>query len=176
MPDAPSTEEPADVITSAGAASLSAARDRRARFAQLDADKRKLDADKRAILAEMADLGPQIIEDFVELGTDSIRVMVGDVRKSVYLNADLWAGPVKSGVDDYGEATATDEDWKRAVTAARAAGCGHLVQERFNGQSFSKWLREFRTEHGPGWRDALPAGFEAAISIKADTSVKVKKA
>lgn len=169
-------DAPADIITSAGAASLDEAKQRRQRYAELDAEKREIDARKRAITREMAGLEAAIIDDFIELGTDAMRVVVGDVRKSVYLDTKLWAGPKKTGRDDDGDPKVTDEDWTRAVRAAHEAGCGHLVQERFNGQSFTSWLRAFRDEHGPNWRDALPSAFFDAIEITDDNRLGVRKA
>lgn len=169
-------DAPADIITSVGAGPLAEAAARRNRYAQLDAEVRDLNAKKRHKAAEMAALMPQILDDFVELGIDSARAVVGDERKAIYIDTKLWAGPRKTGVGPKGELVATDADWARAVSAACAAGCGHLVQERFNGISFTSWLREFRDEHGPQWRDALPAEFLAAIDITDDPRIGVRKA
>lgn len=175
-PSAPDTM-PADIITSAGIESLETARARRERFVELTNADRDLNERKRRIKAQLDELEPLVLEDFIEDGTDSMRVGSGDGRKSVYLKPELWAGPKKTGIDEEsGEPKATDDDWKRAVDAARKAGVGHLVQERFNGQSFSGWLRKFRDEHGPGWRDALPAAFFDAIEVKDDTRVRMRKA
>lgn len=174
-PDNRAEQAPADVITSAGEGSLEAARERRKRFAELTVEKRELKARERAINDELADLEERLLDDYAELGTDSMRADVGEDRYTLYLSPDLWAGPIKSGINDRGEPQATDDDWSAANDALRAAGLGDYLHERFNVQSFSSWLRGFRDEHGPNWRDVLPDELIEALNIDDRMRVRMVK-
>lgn len=171
-----SDDSSADVITSVGESSLQEAAERRRKYAELTLAKRGHEADAKKLSKELAKLADQILDDFAELGTDSMRTEVDGTKHTVYLKPELWAGALKTGVNDKGDDESTDEDWARAIDAARAAGLDDMIGERFNAQTFSSWLREFRAEHGIDWRDQLPDGFADAIRIDESVKVKVRKA
>lgn len=167
---------PADVITSVGESSLAEAGARRLRFATRKMRKSALDAASKRIKRELDELEALLLDDYAELGTDKMNVDARGVRQSLYLAPDVWARPLKTGVDDRGNETSTDEDWAKAVDALRAAGLGDYVQERFNVQSLSSWLREFREAHGPNWREQLPDEFDGAIEITDRMQIRMRKA
>lgn len=165
-----------DVITSAGADSLAAAADRRKRLAAIDLELAEHRAEVKALSRERGELEERVLDDLAELGSDSMRTeLAGGVKRTVYIYADLRGGPPKSGEKD-GEPVSTDEDWERANAALREAGLDYLVQERFNNSSLSAWLREFRDEHGPGWKDQLPEPVRDVLRIDDRKKIKTVKA
>lgn len=176
----PTSGAPADIITSAGAGSLDAARKRRERIAEIEQEKKTHNADLKALNKERAELEEQVRDDYGELGTDTARAVVGDTQYTVYLTPKLSAGPVKTGEDDRGNEQATDEDWARACAAMRALGRGDIVREQFNLKQAESFMRELREEHGPGWKNAvlemLPEELRDSLKISEYTAVAVKKA
>mgnify|MGYP003433410470 FL=1 len=66
---------------------------------------------------------------------------------TLYVNRQLWAHPV-------------DGDYPSACEALRQAHLGDLVQERFNVQTLSSWVRE-RDKDG----EPLPAAFAGRIEV-----------
>ncbi len=164
---------PVDELSSTG--DLGDLVERRRRFAELTAEKKDLAAEQRRVQRELDELEDQVLEDYVELGTDSMRVVVGEQRYTVHLAPELYARPHKSGVDERGNDVSTEEDWEAACTAVREAGRPDLVAERFNTQSLTGWIRELREQHGPGWREALPPGLADAIEISDRQRVRVRK-
>lgn len=176
MSDEPTTDAPADIITSAGAGSLKAAGDRRRERAELHTRKQELNTELKDVAERAAELDELLQEDYAELGTNTARAKLPDGREfTVSLEPELRGSPVKTGINDKGEDEATDEDWAKACEAMRAAGWGDLVREQFNSNSLSKRLRELRDEHGPDWRDELPDEFDGAIKVTAGTRVSVRK-
>lgn len=122
-------------------------------YADLTARKRTLEADLKATQAAIDALEPGLLNWYAETGTSSIKAN----GATVYLHRQLWARPA-------------DGDWDRAVTAAKDAGLGDLVQERFNLNTMSAWVRE-REAAG----EALPASFEGAISVAEEFSLRVRR-
>lgn len=170
-----SDDAPADITTSAGADSLREAAERRKRLAEIDVEIKACAAAERKLKSERADLEEQVLEDLIELGTDSMRTDLDDgTRRTVRIDRTIWAGAPKTGEKD-GEPVTTDEDWKTACDALRTAGLDYLVGERFNSQSLSSYMREFAKEHGPGWRDKLPPELEV-LRIDDKPVVRTRKA
>lgn len=165
---------PVDELSSTG--DLADLAERRRRFAELTARKKALDADKRKVQRELDDLEGQVLNDYAELGTDSMRTTVDEQRFTVHLATEVFARPLKSGVNDRGDAASTDEDWAAACKALRDVGLGHMVGERFNAQSLGAWVREFRETHGPNWREQLPDETTAALDLGDRQRVRVRKA
>lgn len=169
----PQNEVPIDELSSTG--DLAEIVERRERFTRLTLRKRTLSADLRKTQAELDELEDQVLEDYSELGTDSMRVTLGDRRFTVHLAPEIYARPLKSGVDEKGDEVSTEEDWERACAAVREAGRPDLVAERFNTQSLTGWIRELREQHGPGWKEALPPGLGEALEIRDRQRVRVRK-
>lgn len=175
MTDVPVTREvPVDELSSTGdLADLVA---RRREFARLTMRKRELAAEQRTVQKELDELEAKVLEDYAELGTDSMRTEVGEQRYTVHLATEVFAGPLKTGINERGEDTSTEEDWAAACKALRAIGLDDLIGERFNAKSFGAWVNEFRTEHGPSWRDELPEEVAAALRLGDRQRVRVRKA
>lgn len=176
MPAAKKTAEApveVDELTSAGG--LAEIAERRQKFAELTLEKRMIAAKGKKVQSELDKLEEQIIEDYVELGTDSMRTTIGETTVTVHLATDVFAGPLKSGVNDKNEPSSTEQDWEIACAALREIGLGELVGERFHAQSLGAWLKEFREEHGPNWRDELPEEAVEALRIGERQRVRVRK-
>lgn len=129
------------------------AMDRIAYFADLKAHKATLEAELRHVEEEIAKVEPSLLDWYAENGTQSIKAN----GATVYLHRQLWARPAEG-------------DWGRAVRAAKAAGLSDLVQERFNLNTMSAWVRE-REAAG----ESLPASFEGAISVAEEFSLRVRR-
>lgn len=120
------------------------------RYVELVKRKREIEAELRAVKTELGegDGGPGRVEKaaldwMVENGMQSVRVD----GMTLYVNRQLWAGP-------------TDGDYHAACEALKSAGLGDLVQERFNVQTLSSWVRE-RDKDG----EPLPAAFAGRIEV-----------
>lgn len=162
-----------DEVTPGGLDTMS---ERRERFAALTARKRAIEAEKREVQKELDALEALVLDDYAELGTDSMRTVIGEQRYTVHLATEVFAGPLKSGVKDKGDEASTDEDWARACAALRAVGLGHLVGEKFHPGSLGSWVNELRDEHGPDWRDHVPDTVLDALRIGDRQRVRVRKA
>lgn len=178
MSSKPDTDTPADVITSVGAGSLVEARERAEELGRKHLVKRALGKAVKRVERRIRELDAEVQEDFAELGTSTRGIDLGTRkgRHTLSLNAELRGSPRKTGIDDDGEPTATDEDWERACDALVAAGQGHLVQRRFNHNSLSAWLKEMRDTHGPEWRDEVPDELLDALEIREGYKVGMRKA
>lgn len=135
------------------------------RFVELDARKRVLEPELDAIKKEMAALGDEegaLFEDFVELGQQNVKLN----GVTVYLKGQIWAGAAKrpDGSPDYALSNA----------ALREAGVGELIEERFNAQVLSSWVRELPRDDSD--MPILPPSLAGKISVaKVTKLVTVKR-
>lgn len=168
-------EQPIEVDELTSVGGLEEIKARRQKFAELTMKKRELGAQIKSIGKELDELEQKVIDDYVELGTTSMRTSLGDNNFTVHLTTDVFAGPLKSGVDDSGDPKSTEQDWEIACAALREIGLGELVGERFHAQSLGSWLKEFREEHGPKWKDDLPEEVAEALRLGERPRVRVRK-
>lgn len=103
---------------------------------------------------ELAALEAEVVAMFQRNGVD--RVRLGN-KVTVYLRTLYWA-------------KALDGDYERACSALRAAGLDDMVEERFNTQTLSAWVREL-LDAG----EELPPSFDGAIEVNPKTNVMTRK-
>jgi len=136
-----------------------------ARFVEIEKARRELETRLEELKAERATLEEELLRQFQESGIDSMRVD----GMTVYLKREIWAG-------------AKDGDYERACRALREAGLDQYVQERFNTQSLSAYVREQARlladdTAGPDEILAvLPEPLRDAISVTEKFSLRTRKA
>ena len=113
----------------------------------------------------IASVENEMLESFRNKGIDDIHV---DGRVCVYLSRQLWAKVV-------------DGNHARACTALRAAGLDDLIEEKFNTNTLSAYVRELVKGHEDDPPDTplstyLPPSFQGAIDVTEKHSVKTRKA
>lgn len=97
-------------------------------FVALHEQKRQLDADLKRVTAEIADMQEVLVPQFIEDGVQSMNV---DGR-TVYLQKDIYAGPIN--------------DQEDVVEALKASDLGQYVAENYNAQSLKAYVREIAKE------------------------------
>jgi hypothetical protein len=99
--------------------------DKLKRFAELSRKAKVIKADADAVNDEMKQLESIILMAFEREGVQNMKVD----GMTLYLHSQVWA-------------SAKDGDKDGAMQALKANGLGHFVQESFNTQTLSAWVRE----------------------------------
>lgn len=123
------------------------------RFSELAARRRELESELNAVRAEMAELEAYLLEAFEKAGISNVSVD----GMTCYLHRQLWA-------------RAKEGNYERACMALREVGLGRLVEQRFNTNSLSAWVREHEAEG-----KALPSALADAIEVSEVFSVRTRK-
>lgn len=117
-------------------------------FATLHAQKQELEREVKRLQEQMAIIESQLLEMWGDAGVSLVRVDTQYGRRSCHIKRTLWTG-------------ATDGQWEAACQALKNSGdevLRGMVQERFNIQTMSAWVRErLRDEMG------LPPIFKLAF-------------
>lgn len=135
-------------------------------FVKLNQRKKDLESEAKSVGAEMRKLETELLEQFAEDGVSNINLD----GVTVYTHSQLWAG-------------AKDGDYERACEALREEGLGDYVQERFNANSISAWVREYvrelqeekpdlDTEDASTW---LPGRLKDTISVAEKFGLRMRK-
>lgn len=103
---------------------------------------------------EMTDLEAEVVQMFLDAGLDRVRL---GKKTTVYLRTQLWA-------------SATEGNYERACAALRAVGLEDMVQERFNSNTLSAYVREQADLGIP-----LPGELTEAITVTEKHSVLTRK-
>lgn len=123
-------------------------------LAGLIAKKRSLEESLRSVKDEIADMEPEIISDMIDNQIDRMPVRVGDDSVTIYIHRQLWAKP-------------KDGDKDEVVRVLKRCGMADFVQENYNTNSLSAYVRE-RLGTGqqlqPTLRDALH--LDEVVSIR----------
>lgn len=138
---------------------------RLARFVELTLRKRELDAESKELDGELDALGGEdgkLLDDFFELGASSVKTPSG----TVYINSMLWAGAKE------GEGGASD--YPATCEALIAAGLGDFVQNRFNAQTVSSWLRELPLDEE--MNPVLPEVLRGNLKVSRVTKLRFRAA
>lgn len=132
------------------------ARELLARLVNATIAKRKLEAELKEAKAKVAELEEPVRDIFARLGVDSLRIRGYSVSPS----STWWAG-------------AFDKDYATACAALREAGLDEFVQERFNTNTVSAWVRELeRTVDG---QPILPEALQGKLKVSEKQGVRVVK-
>lgn len=102
------------------------------KFAALHIRKKDLEAEVKMLSEEMALIEAQMINIFTEEGVKAVKVITPHGLRTCSLKRQLWTG-------------ATNGDWERACRALKESedeALINMVQERFNIQTISAWVRE----------------------------------
>jgi hypothetical protein len=121
------------------------------RFVEVTNELRELDNRSKELRSEREGLEQELLSEFEELGSSSIRLQ----GKTVYVHRQLWAN-------------ARDGDYDRACAALIEAGLGEFVQERFNTQTVSAYVRELDQKG-----EDLPPELEETLTVAERFSVRV---
>ncbi len=116
--------------------------------------KRELSVELEAVSAEIKELEEQLLHEFEASGTSNVTVD----GIMCYLHRQLWA-------------KAKEGNYLRACQALRACELGALVEEKFNSNSLSAWVRE-QSKAGVD----LPAELSEAIEVAEVYSIRTRKA
>jgi len=120
-------------------------------------EKRRIEAELKAAKKAVAKLEEPVREVFARLGVDSLRI----AGYSLAPSSTWWAG-------------AFDKDYATACAALREAGLDEFVQERFNTNTVSAWVRELdRTVDG---QPILPKALLGKLKVSEKQGVRVTKA
>ena len=122
------------------------------RFVELEKQRRDLETRLKALKEETTKLKESILSDFEEAGM-SKTVVEG---MTVYVHRQLWA-------------SAIDSDYERACQALKSAGLNDYVQERFNINSLSAYVRELDKAGDP-----LPSEFDGCIDVKERFEIRTR--
>lgn len=100
------------------------------RFAELDRLKKEKSGELDKIKEELAELEPQILDQFAEEGVGRISVTNGVRDVTIHTTRKIRAQ------------AAQGQDPDAVAAACKAAGIGHLVAERANMNTLSAYVRE----------------------------------
>jgi hypothetical protein len=125
-----------------------------AKFRDLNNRKRTLDGELEAVKKELGALKTEIMSMFEMDGVNSVRL--DDGQTNVYIHRQLWASPV-------------DGDYGRACKMLKENSLGDFVQERFNINSFSAFVREMDREGKP-----LPDAFKGVINVAEQFDIRIR--
>ena len=113
------------------------------RFVALEERRRQLETEVDSIKAEAAELESRLLPQFEQSGTERIAI---DGR-TVYVERKLWA-------------KAKDGDKAAVCKALRRARLGDYVEETFNSNSLSAYVRELDREERP-----LPSSLRDVLEV-----------
>lgn len=120
-------------------------------YVELRQRQKERTAQADAIKAEANEVEKELLEQFGNEGTDSMRITMPDgSKRTVYLHRQLWAR-VEEGVD------------RAAICHAfQEIGLDQFVSESFNSQTVSSWMRDLEREGEdlPGELKGLLTGVE----------------
>ena len=137
--------------------------DKLRKYVTLTAQKRELMAELDELRECMDVLEAELVEAFADEGIQNVNLD----GHTVYLQSQLWAGPVEG-------------DYERACDALDACGLSEFVGRRFNSNTLSAWVREHVQTEGGNYpeniEEALPVALAGAIKVDRKWSVRVRKA
>lgn len=128
-------------------------------YAELDQERLDLQRQATVLDERLKVLEGEILEE-IAAGDGAPLVKVDTSaygRVTVYLERRIWA-------------KCTGEDWPRACAALQDAGLGEYVQQRYNTQSLSAYLRELDKSGDP-----LPEPLVGAIEADARLSIRTRR-
>lgn len=129
-------------------------------YVELRRREKERDSERKAVKAEADALEQELLDEFSSAGVDSLRVDDGAGGKAtVYLHQQIWAKRPE-GVDP-----------KAVCDAFEAVGLGDFVNETYNAQTVSSWLRDLDREGKP-----IPAEFDGLLEGTTVFSVRHRKA
>ena len=137
--------------------------ERVARYVELAGIKKRQEEELDATKAEIAILEARLLEEFGEMGMQSMKTAGG---ATVFLYSQLWAGAARTENDE--------PDWARAGAALEAAGLGEFVEPRFNVMTLSAWVREQPRDENDD--PILPEGLKEALRVSRKVQVRVRGA
>ena len=130
------------------------------RFAELYNRKRDLDAEVKRVEEEMKVLEGPLMEQFASDGISSVKIG----GQTVYLHSQLWAKLIVRDGED------RDAAKERALNALKAAQLEDFVEESYNSNRLSAYLRELKQQGKP-----MPEEFEGAIEGITQFSLRARK-
>ena len=133
-----------------------ASRDLLEGFVTLTLAKRELEAQLKAKKEEIAETEEHVLDVFAKLGVAALNIAGHTLSPRI----TLWAGAVNG-------------DYPSACAALKEAGLQDFVQERFNTNSLSSYVREL--EASPDGTPQLPLALVGYISVTEKHSVGVVK-
>jgi hypothetical protein len=113
------------------------------RFVMIESRRRELETEIEALRAEAAQLEQALLPQFEHAGVDRISLD----RRTVYVERKLWA-------------KAKDGDKAAVCKALRRARMGDYIEETFNTNSLSAYVRELDREERP-----LPPTLAAVLDV-----------
>lgn len=133
-------------------------------YLQRKNEKSELERQMRAVQDWLNETEQVLLEQFVQEGTQSVKIKgLG----TAFIRSQLWAGPVK---DENGES-----NYELSCEAFRAAGLPMFVQERFNTQTVSAWVRELPKDEQTG-EPILPDELKGKLTITEQFKVATRNA
>ena len=131
-------------------------------YIRLNALKKEQDAQLKETKSAIAGLQEELLDHFVDNGFQKMTMKNG----TVYIHVQKWAGVDRGDDGKDPDAVA----WPRAIAALQSAGLDDFVQERFNTQSLSAFVRELDKND-----EELPDEFKGAIKVTEKVSLRVRK-
>jgi len=125
--------------------------------AKLIAEKRRLEDDLRAVKDQIATLEPELLNALMEEQMDRLHVTVGSDKITLYIHRIMWAKP-------------KDGDRQAVVETLLRCGLSDFVQENYNSNSLSAYVRE-RLAAGQKLQPTL----EAAVSLEEVVSIRGRR-
>lgn len=127
--------------------------DKLRRYVDLSKSKREHKKQLKKINKELNDLEGELLDQFEEVGMQNVHVD----GMTVYIHRQLWA-------------KAQNGDYEKACAALRAVGLDEYVNQRFNTNSISAWVRE-QEELG----HEIPEELQEALDISEVFSLRTRK-
>lgn len=131
-------------------------------FAELQARKAELNEEIDAINERCGELKPKILEEFEREGVP--RLPIAGLG-TVHLHRTGWARVVAAG-----GGKPTKQDKAAAREALRACGMGEFVQESYNTQTVSAWMREMAREG-----EDLPPELDGKLRYEEEFDVRFRR-
>lgn len=122
------------------------------RYAELDEKKKLVEVELDKIKASMNEVEHMLIDDLIMSGINSLKLSTG---RTIYIHNQIWA---------------KISDRKEAINALKEAGMTEYIEENFNTNSISAYVRE-TIKNG----DELPDSFEGIISSNPKRSLRTIK-
>lgn len=99
-------------------------------FVLLTREKRQLEAQLNSVKQSLEELEAELLDQMMDSGIQNMKTPFG----TIYLHSQVWASYPKN---DDGE-----PQYQDANEALKEAGLGTFVNERFNSNTLSAWVRE----------------------------------